>query len=294
MSTLPRDKADKAWLAQLEKVLEHFAPQGRVSLSITGGEPTLSRRILGVLKLVKEGKARKSVMTTNGTTLLRKLKWMEDLEAKDVLQLLIDSGLQYLNISRAHYDDTINQTVMAFKGGMDAFSSEDLRVVAQRLSQSKTNLRLSLAMTNEGIHDFDGLVAYLEWAKSLGVKNVIVRQLYDFDIKAMEQNAVTDYFQRTGTPPSLEPIFRQVDADPRFRFVRQLSGYYYYVEVYDFNGIRVVLDQTDLGVLEHERLRRPIHNGRPTVYEMIYHSSGSLGGSWVDGQDQILVPNQAP
>jgi hypothetical protein len=92
-----------------------------------------------------------------------------------------------------------------------------------------------------------------------------------FDRRSVRQSPQTRYADEHHV--SLEPLLEQVSADPRFSFVRQVLGYYYYVEVWRCAGIDVVFEEADLAQLEARK--------RPgLVHELVFHPDGTLASTW--------------
>ena len=81
-------------------------------------------------------------------------------------------------------------------------------------------------------------------------------------------------------------------GDPRFRFQRQVLGYYYYVEVYRYEHARgpidVVFEEADLAKIEAEKASRarsagsvaPDSDGDDIIHELIFHPDGALSSTW--------------
>lgn len=72
-------------------------------VQLEGGEPTKSRRLVPILRLIEKYGYRKRTLTTNGSGLF------DIVEGKPILQHITDNHFQHLNISKAHFDvyDTI-------------------------------------------------------------------------------------------------------------------------------------------------------------------------------------------
>ena len=79
-------------------------------------------------------------------------------------------------------------------------------------------------------------------------------------------------------------LFEQIDTDKRFTPIRNLLGYYYYVEVYKFQKVDMCSESANLVKLYDEKEKH-----KNIVYEMVLHPNGNLNGSWVDNED-VLNP----
>ena len=64
---------------------------------------------------------------------------------------------------------------------------------------------------------------------------------------------------------------------------KNILGYYYYVEIYNYKGVAVCSESADLRVQKQEK-----DSHKDFVYEMVFHPNGNLNGSWVDSEDILL------
>ena len=76
---------------------------------------------------------------------------------------------------------------------------------------------------------------------------------------------------------------KNIDKDSRFIPYKNLLGYYYYVEMYDYHNVRICSESADLRVQTKEK-----EENSNVVYEMVFHPNGNLNGSWVDNEDILL------
>jgi molybdenum cofactor biosynthesis enzyme MoaA len=259
--TIERD--DQRYFERLEAALEALRPLDP-SVSITGGEPSLDPRLPRILRLLAGKNARKLTMTTNGSGLL-------DLrEGRPLLDWIVWAGVRHLNISRAHPDAATNRRLMLLPDGL---SDSQLGEVATQTQGSGTRLRLSCVLLRDAIDDFDGILRYLEFAASMGVDNVIFRQLMKTDPQTVAPNFVVSYSDARRV--RLEPLLDQISSDARFEFQRQIVGYYYYVEVWKYAGLDVVFEEADLAELELARRRE-----RDLIHELVFHANGRLASTW--------------
>jgi len=128
-------------------------------------------------------------------------------------------------------------------------------------------------LLNDAIGDLDGIEHYLDFASNIGVTNVIFRQLMQTDPATTEPNFVTRFSDTQRV--MLEPILDQISADSRFEFQRQIVGYYYYVEVWQYRGMDVVFEEADLAQLERTKRDDP-----GLIHELIFHPNATLNSTW--------------
>jgi|WetSurMetagenome_2_1015567.scaffolds.fasta_scaffold70102_2 MoaA/NifB/PqqE/SkfB family radical SAM enzyme len=143
---------DIADLEKLEKLtnIDCFEISG-------GGEPLLHPQINQILAWCTQRKP--TILYTNGSLI-------KHLDLKTVQKL------RKLTISQHHYSPTGRQLVMG------------VPLDSQTLTQFITagvKVRFTLVLVKNGIGTVAELEKYLDWARSLGVQEVQVRQLFDFD-----------------------------------------------------------------------------------------------------------------
>ena len=262
---------DEEYFSRLTEVLK-IVRQLNPSLSITGGEPTCSRRLIKTLQIVNSFNFRKKVITTNGSGLLNVV------DGKTVLDHLIENGWNHINISIAHYDEDINEEIMDYGCEGKAPSKEDLKYIVKHSIKNGLRPRISCLLLKSGIKDVNEVKKYLDYCIELGVDNVIFRELMDFDLDKMINNEKKNYCFENKV--RLNDIWEQIDKDKEFNLYKNILGYYYYVEIYKYRGIDVVSESADLKQLYKEK-----ENHKNYVYEMIFHPNGNLNGSWVDNEE---------
>lgn len=254
---------DGIYFQKMNEVLSALKPLNP-SVSVTGGEPSKDPRLPAILRMLAEHGARKRTMTTNGSGLF------DVREGRTVLDWLIATGASHLNLSRAHPDGTLNAKLMALPDGL---SLEQLRDAFARAKSGGVEPRLSCVLLNDAIGDLAGILRYIEFASELGVNQVIFRQLMQTDPLTTEPNFVTRYSDSKRV--QLEPLLDCLSADPRFKFQRQIVGYYYYVEVWRFDNVDVVFEEADLGRLEQTKRDDP-----GLIHELIFHPNATLNSTW--------------
>lgn len=257
---------DNEYLKRLEEVLVTIRPLNP-SISITGGEPTRCRRLVSILELVNKLGFRKRTITTNGSCLLHEVK------GKTILQHLIDNGFSHLNISRTHFDEEINKGIMKFEAG-NYCSNEDLAKILPYALKNGLRPRMSCLLLKEGVHSVKDIVDYLEFYGNLGADNIIFRELMDFDKGNMTNVEKMNYCIENKI--KLNDIWEQFDAEPRLVPYKNILGYYYYVEIYNYKNVVCVSESADLTKLYAEKSKK---GNEDIVYEMVFHPNGNLNGS---------------
>lgn len=263
---------DARYFAALEAVLEAVRPLAP-TVAVTGGEASLDWRLPRILRTLAHKRARQRTLTTNGSGLL------ENREGRRVLDWVVDTRLKYLNISRASVDQARNARFMGFA---EAPKPSELAKVIAFARAGGVRPRLSCVLLEGEVDSLGGVVDYLDFARSVGADNVIFRQLMRTDPRAHAENAVVRFSDAHRA--RLEAILDAVSADPSFEFVRQVVGYYYYVEVWHRDGIDVVFEEADLARLEETKRLMP-----GVVHELVFHPDGRLASTW-QPWDGVLGP----
>lgn len=268
-----RVEADDArYFAALDAALDAVAPLGP-TVSVTGGEASLDPRLPRILRTLAARGLRRRTMTTNGSGLL------ERREGRRVLDWAVGTGLAHLNISRASVDQGRNARLMGLSAAPDPSALS--RIIAEARAGG-TRTRLSCLLLTGEVDSLSGVLDYLAFARSLGADNVIFRQVMRTDPATHADSPVVRFCDARRA--LLEPILDAVSADPAFEFVRQVVGYYYYVEVWRRDGVDVVFEEADLARLEETKRAMP-----GVVHELVFHPDGRLASTWQPG-DGVLSP----
>jgi molybdenum cofactor biosynthesis enzyme MoaA len=265
------EQDDSRYFAKLARVLDILRPLDP-SVSVTGGEPSLDPRLPAILRTLADRDGRKRTVTTNGSGLL------EERDGRAVIDWVTATGVQHLNISRAHPDQDRNAALMQLAGGL---SPPQLREVVEQARAGGTRVRLSCVLVRDAIDSLDGIRRYLDFAAALGVDNVIFRQLMKTDPQSHARNHVVRFSDSRRV--MLEPLLDAISADPAFVFGKQIVGYYYFVEVWRYGGLDVVFEEADLAQLEATKRTAP-----GLVHELVFHPNGALASTW-QPWDGVLI-----
>lgn len=267
---------DARYFAALDASLAQLRPLAP-TISITGGEPSKDPRLPRILRTCSAYASKRRSLTTNASGLLDRR------EGARVIDHIVDAGVEHLNISRAHPDHARNAKLMRLREGLEL---EQLREVIATARAGGCRVRLSCVLLDAAIDSLAQLRAYLQFAASLSVDNVIFRQLMHVDRQTVLDNYVVKYSDRRRV--RLEPLLDALDAAPDFSFTKQIVGYYYYVEVWRHAGIDVVFEEADLAQLERCKRRDP-----ELIHELIFHPNAKLCSTW-QPWDGVLGPPPAP
>jgi molybdenum cofactor biosynthesis enzyme MoaA len=276
---------DARYFSALDEVLDALRPLGP-SVSLTGGEPSLDSRLPRLLRTLQDRGMRKRTMTTNGSGLL------DVREGRTVVDWVTATGVRHLNLSRALPADADNARLMQLDRAPDRAA---LAEIVARAVRGGTRPRLSCVLLRDGIADLDGVLEYLANAESLGVDNVVFRQLMTTEKRgpgsgvrgpAPTHPAADDHRPlRSQTEEVvgysdaqrvlLRPLLAQLRGRRDFSLQTRVRGYYYEVEVWRWRGIDVVLEEASLAWLAASRQLWP-----ELVFELVFHPSAVLCSTW--------------
>ncbi len=263
---------DDRYFDRLARVLVALRPLDP-TVSVTGGEPTKDLRLPQILRTISRYNPRKWTLTTNGSGLF------DEAEGRRMIDWIAMARLDHLNISVAHPSPVQNARMMRLR---EALPTAELAEVVRVAATTQVRVRLSCVLLESGVSTLDAVVSYLEFAGSLGVDNVIFRQLMKTDAATHAPNPVVRYSDRQRV--QLEPLLDEISHDTRFSFVRQVMGYYYYVEVWKYRNLDVVFEEADLAQLEAVKSR-----DRHTIHELVFHPNATLASTW-QPWDGVLGP----
>jgi cyclic pyranopterin phosphate synthase len=272
---------DARYFAAMQSVFDAVRPLNP-SVSVTGGEPSQDARLPRILRTLQAHGARKRTVTTNGSGLL------EMREGRPLIDWIAGTGVAHLNISRAHWDDRINAKLMRYRDSGASPDAQALREIVSHAQRGGTRVRLSCVLVANAVDTLAGMLAYLDFAASIGVDNVIFRQLMQTDPSTTHANFVTKFSDRRRV--AMTPLLAALAARGDFTVQRQVMGYYYYVEVWRYGGVRgtggidVVFEGADLAQLERTK-----HSMPGIIQELIFHPNAQLASTW-QPWDGVLGP----
>ncbi|MDR3266266.1 MAG: radical SAM protein, partial [Tannerella sp.] len=226
-------------------------------ISITGGEPLRSDSLEAVLMVSQRFK--KSVLTTNGTTLWEKLP------------LLYKYDLKHLNVSRVSINQKKNADIMKFP-----FYKDDFGLSLQEVSRIKIPVRMSCLLLREGVDTIDMIKEYVDYYAAFGVKSFVFRELTSVSTSMVSENTHNYLLNNK--------IWLKTLDFSEFEHVSTRLGYYYHVEKYNYNGVTVYTEKANL-----KKAYEMQDNNKSIVYELILHPDGILRRSWDKNSPSIFL-----
>lgn len=256
----------EAYFAALRTALAavRSVPMG---LSLSGLEATAEPRwLLGLLEAIADFPFDEKVLYTNGSGLIKHPHLVEALEK---------AAFDRIELSRCHHDQATNQRVMYINRNEPVWENAHYEDLVRSL-RGRLFVKNSCILTQPGIHTLEGMEAYLDWAASLGVREVVFRELSRLDDSYL-RNRTAQWVEANRVP--IEPLLAELSPSRSgtracWRYLSSTLGYYYYNEHFLYRGQTEVIIETS----SYPALRAANEQG--TVQKLVFHSNGNLCGDW--------------
>lgn len=204
---------DRIYFSKLREAFEILKPL-HPTVHICGGEPTISGRIVPIMKMVKEYGLINRSFPTNGTGLLNRY------DGKLILQHMLENGLiSNINLSRASDIDEENMKLMGIN-----FPDKDIETAATFCNVNHMSFRVSCVLHKSGIASLSDIIRFHEHYGKLNIKYTIFREM----VKIPEQYKNESFVD-------IKPIIAKLSENQKFKKIRSMEGQYYLVDVYRYN-----------------------------------------------------------
>lgn len=224
---------DKKYYKMLDYYLDMFKDI-KPWITITGGEPTISKRLVPTLKMIKEKGYKIRTFSTNGSHLLDRY------DGKYIIQYMLENNvLNNVNISRMSINDEDNSKLM--KISKDESRNKDLKVIATYADANNIEIRLSCNLLKDGVKNLDDILSYKEFYNNLGIKTVMFRELIPLPYKNDEYVNIDD-------------VFEEIEKSEDFELIRVMEGLYYTVKVYNYKDY-IVKCYKEKGIMDKKVIR---------------------------------------
>lgn len=175
--------------------------------------------------------------------------------------------LTRIEFSRHHYDEDINRSIMLFKKGEMIQKNSVLVNVVSDLAGSFP-MRMVCVMQRSGVGSIDEIMRYLDFARSMGINDIVFRELAVFD-SSVDSGETADYIINNRV--EVYDILPQIGKKFRLRSI--IRGYYYFSFIYEYEDMRVCFEMSDYEEMERQ------HSGS-RVHKLIFYPDGRLCRSW--------------
>lgn len=232
-------------------------------LSLSGKEPTESPQqletILQCANLYDNITDR--VMYTNLSGFGRDFQQLRD--------IIVDGGLTRIECSRHHYDEDVNQAIMNFRNRYQIKTNECFENTVRQLLPL-VDLKMVCVIQKTGVKDYDDIIKYIQFARRIGVKNLVFRELAMFD-DSIEDGVTTKYIEENRI--EIMEILQALDKEA-FQLTNITKGYYYFSFGYKYQGeMNVSFEMSDY----EEMISK--HYG-DKIYKLILYPNGKLCTDW--------------
>ena len=262
-----KDAHPEKFKQELEKCLKELKDKGvDASVSIVGGEPTVDKKLNDIVKLIDKYGMRKAGLITNASNL------------ENYINVANKSNMEYIDISRHHYDDGLNQKFFSSK---KVPNNAKLKQIIAKV-KNKGKIRFNTNIIKGGIDSFDEVLKFLKYTRKMGVSNVAFAELAKFTGSKVYSKEIIDYTKKART--KIDNIVKQVEKNTDFAKVKDVKGPYYIAWIYKHKPTNVTAVFKKTYTKKMENFEKKDMN---RASELIFTNKGSLEGSWVPGQKVI-------
>lgn len=200
-----------------------------------------------------------------------------------LLDALVRFGLSRLEISRHAVEAAANQSIMRFHDGVAVATQGRFERTVRRAATTLPT-RLVCVVQAGGVASLDEARRYLGWARSLGVDQVVFRELARTGDAYPDSPALALLEGRRVGLAELLP--RERDGD--FQLLAETEGYYWRSRTYRYDGgaLWVSFEDSDYALMK-ERHRSGV------VHKLIFHANGRLCADW-DPEREVLLDLREP
>lgn len=171
------------------------------TIQIVGGEPTISRRLPEILRLIGQRSYRRVVLNTNGSRL-----------TPELMDLMTAAGVTYVNISRHHYDERCNQDIMHLRPELP--NAAVVRAV-DRILNADMRVRMQCNLIRGYVDSFGAMERYIEWCAAIGCNTVSFSQIFPLSLFDYQKPIELGYTEKVQI--NLRRLVADVDASGQFK-----------------------------------------------------------------------------
>lgn len=265
------------YMDQLAQALA-YVREVPVGVSLSGLEATSQPEwLLDVLDVLQDNQKQggiydEKILYTNGTGLAP-----DRTDAVRLLQRLRELNWSRLEMSRHSVDQKANDLIMRYRKNVSVQNNSVFEETVRR-TQNYIPVKLVCIIQDGGVSDCEEMDAYLSWAHSLGVKEVVFRELSRLQ-GLYKENITATYVEsrRVG----IETLLNDVIYNSDFEKEEFVSGYYYWNAQFTWKKhVRVIFETSDYEKMKH------LHD-TDTIYKFVFHANGNLCADW-DPNTKVL------
>ena len=199
----------------------------------------------------------------------------------ELLKALQDFNLTRAEVSRHSHIEKNNQEIMNFRPGisvkLNSVFEDGLRKTLDWIP-----VKLVCVIQKGGVENPEDIPTYLAWAKNLGVKEVVFRELSR--IHDLYKKNVSAKYVETHCVPIDRVLKAAWDDQVNFEYEEFVEGYYYQNHRFRYKGeMDVIFESSDY--LQMKKLHQS-----DTIYKMVFHANGNLTADWDPGHQILISP----
>ncbi|OHS94269.1 hypothetical protein TRFO_39537 [Tritrichomonas foetus] len=226
-------------VAKFKEILEQLDGFD-LSISISGLEP-----ILGIDQIDDFLRTSREVEESGKKVIQRVIMYSNLTEGKKVyekLKKIIKENPKFkqIQISRHHYNETINKKIMRYHVNTDGFEE---RV---QLIQPLIDTKLVCVMQKGGIDSLPEIIEYVKYGKSLNFKKIGFRQLAICE-GVVDENETSIYCKENHV--DFDSILQEIENSQEWHFVSAVCGYYFINVRYEYDGVIVNFSVSDYNTM---------------------------------------------
>jgi molybdenum cofactor biosynthesis enzyme MoaA len=226
-----REAEDAQFFAAVEDILS-TVNGGNVRITLSGGEPTLSNRLIPILKILDKFTFMSLNIETNGAGLL------EDIIAEELLKRMV-------NIILSRFGITDGENDAKFNFSYSRVTKADSETIIKRYNGLVT---LNCILLKGCVENAKKLIEYYEYFKGLGAKNIIFTEAI-FDTTLAESNqGIYEYYLVNKVP--IADISRDLDSLGYAKH-KDNNGAFRTI-IHNYKGNIIVLTATDVSRIAKE------------------------------------------
>lgn len=276
----------KEYFIKFETLLKKLEEsQVKVGLSMSGLEATAEHSWLqNMVRLLDKYKVfEERVLYSNGAGLVSSPESVKSFDR--------------VEFHRDHYEEVINQMIMRIERDYKISKNEVLESTVEKLKLYLDNIFSVSILSKMGVNSLKEAQEYVRWAKRVGFKGVIFRELSRLPVgEYKEDNRPSKWIQENRV--SIDILIKNASDQSKILPKSITIGFYYYSETYTMKNFLFEEENNNHGssnedfdvILEascYDNLNKTIECNRNLIHKLVFHSNGNLTTGWDRSQDII-------
>ena len=194
-------------------------------------------------------------------------------------------GLDWLEISRHHFDEQINQKIMRFRPDLTISQNTTFSSVVRSLKES-VEVKLVCIIQEGGVDSVASLVDYIDWARSIGMRKVIFREFSILDT-SYKNNKTFSYIgsSRVSVIELFSQLLKNKEIAPKMQWKYLTKGYYFTNVIGCYDDMELIFEVSDYSEM-HKK-----HDSE-SVYKLVFHANGNLCADWNPSKHVLYRSNK--